>query len=114
MGESTQRFLSTWVTRGTEVKSGMIMQNCFLQTVHVTKAIEASDEQSHKILQEKVLALVVQRTQKQGFMKPTDCFLKIFRVMCFHEVGVIDPHKVRENQPLLGVFLVQEVKRLLT
>jgi hypothetical protein len=101
------------VTPGTEEKCGTIKRNCLLQTVHATKVFEAAGKRKCKVLQEHVLALVVRRTQKEDLTIPSNCFLKIFQVVCLPEAGMIDASKVHENPYSVGVFLIQEVKRLL-
>jgi hypothetical protein len=106
--------MSTWVTPGTEAKSGTIKRNCLPQTLHATKVFEATDERNPKVYQEHVLLLVAWRTQIDDLTTPSDCFLEIFRVMCLLEASMIDASKVHENPPSVGVFLVQDVKPLLT
>jgi hypothetical protein len=102
------------VAPGTEAKRGTMKRNCLFQTVHAAKVLEATGERIPKVHQEYVLALVAWRTHKEDLTVPSDCFLKIFRVICMLEAGIIGASKVKEILHSVGVFLVQEVKRLLT
>jgi hypothetical protein len=101
----------TWMTPGTEAKSGTIKRNSLLQTVNATKIFEATPKRRCKVYQELVLLLVVRRTHKEGLAKLSDCFVNIFRVICFPGPDMIDVSKVIENPHSVGVFLVQEVKQ---